>query len=105
MKIHHHVWWCGSLQSGLVRGDEFLQSGLARGGSSESGASLTIGISDHGIGKSSLIAAAALENFPESVSPVLPATHSSRLLLSGGRKAKLEEELTRADAICVNLCL
>lgn len=31
-------------------------------------------VGDRGTGKSSLIAAAASENFPESVSPVLPPT-------------------------------
>ncbi|GJT19437.1 reverse transcriptase domain-containing protein [Tanacetum coccineum] len=58
-------------------------------------------VGDHGIGKSSLIAAAALENFPESVSPVLPATHSSRLLLSGGRKNKqiLQDSVRTTSAV------
>nr|GEX17072.1 mitochondrial Rho GTPase 1 [Tanacetum cinerariifolium] len=62
----------------------------------------------------SLIAAAASENFLESVSPILPASHLPADYYSKGvpviiidtassleGKAKLEEELTRVDAICV----
>ncbi|GJW46814.1 mitochondrial Rho GTPase 2 [Tanacetum coccineum] len=60
-------------------------------------------VGDHGIGKSSLIAAAALENFPESVSPVLPATHSSRLLLSGGRKNKQTRQGSARTTSAVDL--
>ncbi|KAF5782458.1 putative small GTPase, EF-hand domain, EF-hand domain pair, EF hand associated, type-1, MIRO [Helianthus annuus] len=67
---------------------------------------------DRGTGKSSLIAAAASERFPESVSPVLPPTRlpadyypdavpvtiiDTASSLEG--KAKLEEELKRADAV------
>ncbi|KAK1426678.1 hypothetical protein QVD17_15355 [Tagetes erecta] len=69
-------------------------------------------VGDRGTGKSSLIAAAASENFPESVSPVLPPTRlpadyypdavpvtiiDTASSLEG--KAKLEEELKRADAV------
>ncbi|XP_021991593.1 mitochondrial Rho GTPase 2 [Helianthus annuus] len=68
--------------------------------------------SDSGTGKSSLNAAAASERFPESVSPVLPPTRlpadyypnavpvtiiDTASSLEG--KAKLEEELKRADAV------
>ncbi|XP_076899853.1 mitochondrial Rho GTPase 2-like isoform X2 [Bidens hawaiensis] len=69
-------------------------------------------IGDRGTGKSSLIAAAASESFPETVSPVLPPTRlpadyypdnvpvtiiDTASSLEG--KAKLEEELKRADAV------
>ncbi|KAI3502646.1 hypothetical protein L1887_30847 [Cichorium endivia] len=53
-------------------------------------------VGDCGTGKSSLIAAAASENFPENVSPFLPPTHLPACLKG---KAKLEEELKRADAV------
>ncbi|KAK9068996.1 hypothetical protein SSX86_013112 [Deinandra increscens subsp. villosa] len=71
-------------------------------------------VGDRGTGKSSLIAAAASENFPESVSPVLPPTRlpadyypdavpvtiiDTASSLEG--KAKLEEELKRADAVVI----
>ncbi|KAI3742739.1 hypothetical protein L1987_60433 [Smallanthus sonchifolius] len=69
-------------------------------------------VGDRGTGKSSLIAAAASESFPESVSSVLPPTRlpadyypdavpvtiiDTASSLEG--KAKLEEELKRADAV------
>ncbi|KAI3526753.1 hypothetical protein L1887_06015 [Cichorium endivia] len=69
-------------------------------------------VGDRGTGKSSLIAAAASENFPESVSPVLPPTRLPADYYPDGvpvtiidtassleGKAKLEEELKRADAV------
>ncbi|KAL4588181.1 hypothetical protein LXL04_001063 [Taraxacum kok-saghyz] len=69
-------------------------------------------VGDHGSGKSSLISAAASENFPESVSPVLPPTRLPADYYPDGvpvtiidtasslqEKAKLEEELKRADAV------
>ncbi|KAL8213978.1 hypothetical protein R6Q57_003427 [Mikania cordata] len=71
-------------------------------------------VGDRGTGKSSLIAAAASENFPESVSPVLPPTRlpadyypdavpvtiiDTSSSLEG--KAKLEEELNRADVVVI----
>ncbi|KAL8260337.1 hypothetical protein R6Q59_028290 [Mikania micrantha] len=71
-------------------------------------------VGDRGTGKSSLIAAAASENFPENVSPVLPPTRlpadyypdavpvtiiDTSSSLEG--KAKLEEELNRADVVVI----
>lgn len=71
-------------------------------------------VGDRGSGKSSLIAAAASENFPESVSPVLPPTRLPADYYPDGvpvtiidtassleGKAKLEEELKRADAVVI----
>lgn len=67
---------------------------------------------DHGTGKSSLIAAAASESFPENVPPVLPPTRlpadffSDRVPVtlidtssSLENRGKLNEELKRADAV------
>ncbi|KAJ0955455.1 putative small GTPase, EF-hand domain, EF-hand domain pair [Helianthus annuus] len=69
-------------------------------------------VGDRGTGKSSLIAAAASESFPDSVSPVLPPTRLPADYYPDGvpvtiidtassleGKAKLEEELKRADAV------
>ncbi|XP_076960001.1 mitochondrial Rho GTPase 1-like [Bidens hawaiensis] len=71
-------------------------------------------VGDRGTGKSSLIAAAASESFPESVSPVLPLTRLPADYYPDGvpvtiidtassleGKAKLEEELKRADAVVI----
>ncbi|KAI3699145.1 hypothetical protein L2E82_43212 [Cichorium intybus] len=57
-------------------------------------------VGDCGIGKSSLIVAAASENFPENVSPFLPLTHLPACLEG---KAKLEEELKRVDVVFCRL--
>ncbi|XP_022954184.1 mitochondrial Rho GTPase 2 isoform X2 [Cucurbita moschata] len=67
---------------------------------------------DRGTGKSSLIAAAATESFPDSVPAVLPPTHLPADFYADGvpltiidsssstdNKSKLYEELKRADAV------
>nr|XP_043610959.1 mitochondrial Rho GTPase 1-like isoform X2 [Erigeron canadensis] len=71
-------------------------------------------VGDRGTGKSSLIAAVASESFIESVAPVLPPTRLPADYFPDGvpvividtassleGKAKLEEELKRADAVVV----
>ncbi|GJX30617.1 mitochondrial Rho GTPase 2-like protein [Tanacetum coccineum] len=66
-------------------------------------------VGDHGTGKSSLIAIAATESFPKSVSPMLSLTCLSTdyylegipviIIDTSLGKAKLEEELKRVDVI------
>ncbi|GMP99828.1 hypothetical protein CsSME_00047156 [Camellia sinensis var. sinensis] len=65
-------------------------------------------VGDRGTGKSSLIAAAASENFPESVPSVLPPTRLPSdfypdgipvTIIDTSSRGKLAEELKRADAV------